>query len=84
MIAFSWISICESNVQKATKKKKAHAFKSKQRLEMLEVGQNKRQNAWQEFQTGGKKAKVWLEPGFLEMMIKLLGTKCGSMVKKEV
>ena len=54
-------------MQKATKKKKAHAFKSKQRLEMLEVGQNKRQNAWQEFQTGGKKAKVLLEPSWRQL-----------------
>ncbi|XP_043720002.1 survival of motor neuron-related-splicing factor 30-like isoform X1 [Telopea speciosissima] len=36
---------------KAAKKKKIHAFKSKVRLEQLEVTQNKRQNAWQQFQT---------------------------------
>ncbi|XP_065870950.1 uncharacterized protein [Euphorbia lathyris] len=36
---------------KATKRKKIHAFKSKMRFEQLEVVQNKRQNAWQQFQT---------------------------------
>jgi len=44
---------------KAAKKKKIHAFKSKLRLEQLEVTQNKRQNAWQQFQTTkGKTKKV--------------------------
>ncbi|KAK1310267.1 hypothetical protein QJS10_CPA08g01231 [Acorus calamus] len=42
---------------KATKKKKIHAFKSKVRFEQLEVTQNKRQNAWQQFQTTKGKAK---------------------------
>ncbi|KAK8916632.1 hypothetical protein KSP39_PZI023280 [Platanthera zijinensis] len=47
---------------KAAKKKKIHAFKSKARFEQLEVVQNKRQNAWQQFQsTKGKTKKV----GFL-------------------
>ncbi|KAG8650356.1 survival of motor neuron-related-splicing factor 30 isoform X1 [Manihot esculenta] len=36
---------------KAAKRKKIHAFKSKMRFEQLEVAQNKRQNAWQQFQT---------------------------------
>ncbi|XP_077231556.1 nucleic acid binding/RNA binding protein isoform X2 [Tasmannia lanceolata] len=36
---------------KAAKRKKIHAFKSKVRFEQLEVTQNKRQNAWQQFQT---------------------------------
>uniref|UniRef100_A0A803PIH9 Tudor domain-containing protein n=1 Tax=Cannabis sativa TaxID=3483 RepID=A0A803PIH9_CANSA len=44
---------------KATKRKKIHAFKSKMRFEQLEVTQNKRQNAWQQFQTTkGKTKKV--------------------------
>ncbi|KAG9457019.1 hypothetical protein H6P81_001527 [Aristolochia fimbriata] len=44
---------------KAAKRKKIHAFKSKQRSEQLEVAQNKRQNAWQQFQTTkGKTKKV--------------------------
>ncbi|CAN0907391.1 Survival of motor neuron-related-splicing factor 30 [Linum grandiflorum] len=44
---------------KATKRKKIHAFKSKMRVEKLEVAQNKRQNAWQQFQTTkGKTKKV--------------------------
>ncbi|XP_039038326.1 survival of motor neuron-related-splicing factor 30-like [Hibiscus syriacus] len=44
---------------KAAKKKKIHAFKSKVRFEQLEVAQNKRQNAWQQFQTTkGKTKKV--------------------------
>ena len=45
--------------QKASKRKKIHAFKSKVRSEQLEVAQNKRQNAWQQFQsTKGKTKKV--------------------------
>ncbi|XP_048335035.1 uncharacterized protein LOC107425340 isoform X2 [Ziziphus jujuba] len=44
---------------KVTKRKKIHAFKSKMRMEQLEVTQNKRQNAWQQFQsTKGKTKKV--------------------------
>ncbi|KAH9750336.1 Tudor domain-containing protein [Citrus sinensis] len=44
---------------KAAKRKKIHAFKSKMRFEQLEVTQNKRQNAWQQFQTTkGKTKKV--------------------------
>ncbi|CAM8982848.1 unnamed protein product [Rhodiola kirilowii] len=44
---------------KAAKRKKIHAFKSKLRKEQLEVTQNKRQNAWQQFQTTkGKTRKV--------------------------
>uniref|UniRef100_A0A7N0RFS3 Tudor domain-containing protein n=1 Tax=Kalanchoe fedtschenkoi TaxID=63787 RepID=A0A7N0RFS3_KALFE len=44
---------------KAAKRKKIHAFKSKLRKEQLEVTQNKRQNAWQQFQTTkGKTKKV--------------------------
>ncbi|CAL1384810.1 unnamed protein product [Linum trigynum] len=44
---------------KVTKRKKIHAFKSKMRVEQLEVAQNKRQNAWQQFQTTkGKTKKV--------------------------
>ncbi|CAL5199659.1 unnamed protein product [Lathyrus oleraceus] len=42
---------------KITKRKKIHAFKSKMRMEQLEVTQNKRQNAWQQFQTTKGKAK---------------------------
>ncbi|XP_042001568.1 survival of motor neuron-related-splicing factor 30-like [Salvia splendens] len=42
---------------KATKRKKIHAFKSKMRMEEKEVTQNKRQNAWQQFQTTKGKAK---------------------------
>ncbi|ONK77384.1 uncharacterized protein A4U43_C02F5970 [Asparagus officinalis] len=44
---------------RAAKRKKIHAFKSKVRFEKLEVTQNKRQNAWQQFQdTKGKTKKV--------------------------
>ncbi|KAJ7946520.1 Survival of motor neuron-related-splicing factor 30 [Quillaja saponaria] len=44
---------------KATKRKKIHAFKSKMRMEQHEVTQNKRQNAWQQFQsTKGKTKKI--------------------------
>ncbi|KAI4298902.1 hypothetical protein L6164_032415 [Bauhinia variegata] len=42
---------------KAAKRKKIHAFKSKVRVEQLEVVQNKRQNAWQQFQSTKGKAK---------------------------
>ncbi|XP_038876515.1 survival of motor neuron-related-splicing factor 30 [Benincasa hispida] len=42
---------------KATKRKKIHAFKSKMRIEQLEVTQNKRQNAWQQFQSAKGKSK---------------------------
>ncbi|XP_031382419.1 survival of motor neuron-related-splicing factor 30 isoform X2 [Punica granatum] len=42
---------------KAAKKKKIHAFKSKVRLEEREAAQNKRQNAWQQFQTTKGRAK---------------------------
>lgn len=45
--------------QKAAKRKKIHSFKSKVRSEQLEVAQNKRQNAWQQFQSAkGKTKKV--------------------------
>ncbi|XP_078434648.1 nucleic acid binding/RNA binding protein [Wolffia australiana] len=44
---------------KAAKRKKIHAFKSKVRFEKLEVVQNKRQNAWQQFQSSkGQSKKV--------------------------
>ncbi|THU63811.1 hypothetical protein C4D60_Mb01t19780 [Musa balbisiana] len=44
---------------KTSKRKKIHAFKSKVRSEQLEVAQNKRQNAWQQFQsTKGKTKKI--------------------------
>jgi hypothetical protein len=47
------------SLQRAAKKKKIHAFKSKARLEQMELTQNKRQNAWQQFQTTeGKTKKV--------------------------
>lgn len=42
---------------KVTKRKKIHSFKSKMRMEQLEVTQNKRQNAWQQFQTTKGRAK---------------------------
>ncbi|KQJ94817.1 survival of motor neuron-related-splicing factor 30 isoform X2 [Brachypodium distachyon] len=42
---------------KTAKRKKIHAFKSKARFEQLEFNQNKRQNAWQQFQTTKGKAK---------------------------
>ncbi|KAK9287365.1 hypothetical protein L1049_015782 [Liquidambar formosana] len=49
----------DSEDVKAAKRKKIHSFKSKMRLEQLEVTQNKRQNAWQQFQTTkGKTKKV--------------------------
>jgi hypothetical protein len=44
-------------LQKTAKRKKIHAFKSKARFEQLEFAQNKRQNAWQQFQTTKGKAK---------------------------
>ena len=43
--------------QKIAKRKKIHAFKSKARQEQLEVAQNKKQNAWQQFQTTKAKTK---------------------------
>ncbi|ESQ33105.1 hypothetical protein EUTSA_v10005196mg [Eutrema salsugineum] len=43
--------------QKIAKRKKTHAFKSKARQEQLEVVQNKKQNAWQQFQTTKAKTK---------------------------
>ncbi|KAI5060437.1 hypothetical protein GOP47_0024857 [Adiantum capillus-veneris] len=44
---------------KAAKRKKIHAFKSRMRLEKMEFAQNKRQNAWQQFQTSkGKSRKI--------------------------
>ncbi|KAG6505472.1 hypothetical protein ZIOFF_037828 [Zingiber officinale] len=43
--------------QKAAKRKKIHSFKSKVRSEQLEVAQNKRQNAWQQFQSAKGKTK---------------------------
>jgi len=52
---FSLTLLC---LQKAAKRKKIHAFKSKARFEQLEFAQNKRQNAWQQFQTKGKSKKV--------------------------
>ncbi|KAL3651512.1 hypothetical protein CASFOL_004514 [Castilleja foliolosa] len=42
---------------KIAKRKKIHAFKSKMRMEAKEVTQNKRQNAWQQFQTTKGKSK---------------------------
>ncbi|KAI3833779.1 hypothetical protein MKX03_016811, partial [Papaver bracteatum] len=47
----------DSEDVKAAKRKKIHAFKSKNRFEQLEVTQNKRQNAWQQFQTTKGQAK---------------------------
>jgi len=53
------IACFQTQSQKASKRKKIHAFKSKMRMEQLEVTQNKRQNAWQQFQsTKGKAKKV--------------------------
>ncbi|XP_030539240.1 survival of motor neuron-related-splicing factor 30 [Rhodamnia argentea] len=47
---------------KTAKRKKIHSFKSKMRMEQLEVAQNKRQNDWQQFQsTKGRAKKI----GFL-------------------
>lgn len=59
-------------LQKAAKRKKIHAFKSKMRTEQLEVAQNKRQNDWQQFQTTKGKAKK----------VKLLGC-CHHSVKDD-
>ncbi|CAI9101499.1 OLC1v1038837C2 [Oldenlandia corymbosa var. corymbosa] len=42
---------------KAAKRKKIHSFKSKMRMEQLEMTQNKRQNDWQQFQTTKGRAK---------------------------
>ncbi|EYU33297.1 hypothetical protein MIMGU_mgv1a010686mg [Erythranthe guttata] len=47
----------DSEDVKAAKRKKLHAFKSKMRMEAKEVTQNKRQNAWQQFQTTKGRAK---------------------------
>ncbi|MCL7045169.1 hypothetical protein MKW94_001987 [Papaver nudicaule] len=47
----------DSEDVKAAKRKKIHAFKSKNRFEQLEATQNKRQNAWQQFQTTKGQAK---------------------------
>lgn len=57
------IHICFS--QKAAKRKKIHAFKSKMRMEAKEVTQNKRQNAWQQFQTTKGRAKKVCLPATL-------------------
>lgn len=48
-------------LQKIAKRKKIHAFKSKARQEQLEVAQNKKQNAWQQFQTTKAKTKKVLK-----------------------
>ncbi|KAK4769479.1 hypothetical protein SAY86_027629 [Trapa natans] len=54
---------------RAAKKKKIHAFKSKMRLEEREAAQNKKQNAWQQFQsTKGRTKKVHTHTGW---------TRCG-------
>lgn len=59
------------NLQKIAKRKKIHSFKSKMRMEQLEVTQNKRQNAWQQFQTTkGKTKKVLLV--FMHFIVQLL------------
>lgn len=42
---------------RAAKKKKIHAFKSRMRFEQLEIAQNKRQNAWQQFQSSKSSSK---------------------------
>lgn len=47
----------DSEDVKAAKRKKIHSFKSKIRKEQIEVTQNKRQNAWQQFQTTKGRAK---------------------------
>ncbi|KAG0626320.1 hypothetical protein M758_2G118600 [Ceratodon purpureus] len=52
----------DSEDVRAAKKKKIHAFKSKARLEQMELTQNKRQNAWQQFQT--TKGKTKKQTGF--------------------
>ncbi|CAI5463092.1 unnamed protein product [Closterium sp. Yama58-4] len=52
----------DSEDVRAEKKRKIHAFKSKQRMEMLEVMTNKKQNTWQQFQTKGIKKKVCTHP----------------------
>ncbi|XP_021626169.1 survival of motor neuron-related-splicing factor 30 isoform X2 [Manihot esculenta] len=53
------INVDDPEDVKAAKRKKIHAFKSKMRFEQLEVTQNKRQNAWQQFQTAkGSTKKV--------------------------
>lgn len=52
----------DSEDVRAAKKKKIHAFKSKARLEQMELTQNKRQNAWQQFQT--TKGKIKKQTGF--------------------
>ncbi|GJP52713.1 hypothetical protein CLOM_g11803 [Closterium sp. NIES-68] len=53
----------DSEDVKAEKKRKIHAFKSKQRMEMLEVMTNKKQNTWQQFQTKGIKKKAGFMTG---------------------
>ncbi|RCV29395.1 hypothetical protein SETIT_6G010100v2 [Setaria italica] len=56
---------------KAAKRKKIHAFKLKARFEQLEFAQNKRQNAWQQFQTTkGKAKKVGFFSGRKESIFK--------------
>ncbi|XP_076932031.1 uncharacterized protein LOC143597409 [Bidens hawaiensis] len=47
----------DSEDVKAAKRKKIHQFKSKMRKEQIEVAQNKKQNAWQQFQTTKGRAK---------------------------
>ncbi|KAH0939665.1 hypothetical protein HID58_007126, partial [Brassica napus] len=53
----SYNESCSLVSQKIAKRKKIHAFKSKARQEQLEVAQNKKQNAWQQFQTTKAKTK---------------------------
>jgi len=54
----------DSEDVRAAKKKKIHAFKSKARLEQMELTQNKRQNAWQQFQTTTKGKTKKQQTGF--------------------
>lgn len=74
---------------KAAKRKKIHAFKSRMRLEKMEFAQNKRQNAWQQFQssksksrkvgffTGGKRESIFKSPEDVKGKVGVTGSGKG-------
>ncbi|MCO5589257.1 hypothetical protein L7F22_043223 [Adiantum nelumboides] len=74
---------------KAAKRKKIHAFKSRMRLEKMEFAQNKRQNAWHQFQsskgksrkvgffTGGKRESIFKSPEDVKGKVGVTGSGKG-------
>eukprot|EP00897_Mesotaenium_endlicherianum_P010278 jgi/Mesen1/9279/ME000060S08718 len=57
---------------KIAKRKKIHAFKSKQRMEMMELTQDKRQNSWQQ-----KKESIFKSPEDLKGKVGVTGSGHG-------